>query len=534
MSETLTQLKTYLELIEYIKQYIHFYVFISRSLQDLKTVLLKSKSVDVRKKTYTSKLKLLLTTKEKESFNLLQKAIDRASMLIHFDFDRTLWIDLDKSKKREFDVIVFHLKKELINDIISLRTQIESIMFLSRLLTTVEMNYWSIELKMTALIWIVKKIKHLIKSFKYSILIQIDHFATIDICKQKLITSINFFIRSNIRLIRASQYLFQFSLDVRHKSEKNNIVSDALSRLSSIDVSILEIEYSKLDALFSYNTTLMKINEKFKDRIVRKYAENLKWKKHILLLNNNNKLKKNAFDMFFVQEKNLIYYVNKWNDVKRLCISKNCIKNILNIAHDSDHSEYVKIHDIVTKSWYIHDLIKILRKYIQHCSKCLTCQVKRHKSYKFLQFIDLSSLFFCTITMNFVLALSYSETLDKVITSFNTMLIITNKFFKRILLIAEKSIYSAHDWVNKMIKYLHLADWNYSMIIISDRDSKFLSNLWKSIFKMLQINLLYTTAYHFQTDDSSERTNQTMKVVLRHYLLIIKNSTKWSRIISKF
>ena len=136
--------------------------------------------------------------------------------------------------------------------------------------------------------------------------------------------------------------------------------------------------------------------------------------------------------------------------------------------------------------------------------------------------------------MNFVLTLSHSETLDKVITSFDIMLIITDKFFKRILLIAEKSNYSAHDWVNEMIKYLHIADWDHSMIIISDRDSKFLFDLWKSIFKTLQIDLLYTTAYHFQIDDSSEKTNQTIKVVLRHYLLIMKDSTKWSKIISRF
>ena len=209
ISETLTQLKTYLELIEYIKQYISCYAIIARSLQNLKTVLLKLKSVnvDVRRKVYISKMKLLLITKEKESFNLLQKAISRASMLIHFDLDRTLWIDLNESKKREFDVVIFHFKKRLTNDMISQRSQIQSIMFLSRLLFAAEMNYWSIELKMIALIWVVKKIRHLIKSSKFSIIIQTDHSATIDICKQKLIIFTNSFIRSNIRLIRASQYL---------------------------------------------------------------------------------------------------------------------------------------------------------------------------------------------------------------------------------------------------------------------------------------------------------------------------------------
>ena len=184
--------------------------------------------------------------------------------------------------------------------------------------------------------------------------------------------------------MRASQHLSQFSLDVRHKLEKDNIVSNALSRLTSIDISIFELKYSKFDALhalvhntFSYNTTLVKISENFKKRIVREYIDDFSWKKHALLLDNNDKLKKNVFAMSFILENDLIYHVDQWNDIKRLCISKNCIKDILNIAHDIDHSEYVKTHDMIIKSWYIHDLIKILRKYIQHCSEFLTCQVKK-------------------------------------------------------------------------------------------------------------------------------------------------------------
>ena len=539
MSDTLAKLETYLDLIEYIRQYIHFYVFISRPLQDLKTVLLKSGSVsaDVKKKAYISKTKLLLTFKKENFFNLLQDAISKAFILVHFDLERTLWIDLNESKERRFDIMVFHLKKELINDMISLRTHIEPIMFLSRLLSAAEMNYWPTELKMTALVWIVKKIRHLIESFKFSIVVQIDYSATMNICKQKLITSINSFIRSNIRLVRASQYFSQFSLDVRHKPDKDNIVSDALSRLNNTDMSLSgSNDYSKLNALntFSYNTTLVKMNEDFRKKIIDEYVNDSNWRKHVLLLHKNDQLKKNASDMPFIRKKSLIYYIDQISSVRRLCVPKDCVKNILNIAHENDHSEYVKTHDIIIKSWYIHDLIKLLKKYIQHCSECLICQVKRHKSYESLQFIDSSSLSFHTITIDFVLTLPHSEIFDKVITSFDTMLTITDKFFKRILLIAEKSTYSAHDWANEMIKYLHIADWGYSMIIISDRDSKFLSNLWKSIFKTLQVDLLYTTAYHPQTDDSSERTNQTVKVALRHYLLIMKDSTKWSKIISRF
>ena len=54
------------------------------------------------------------------------------------------------------------------------------------------------------------------------------------------------------------------------------------------------------------------------------------------------------------------------------------------------------------------------------------------------------------------------------------------------------------------------------MVIISDRDKKFLSEHWQAIFFLLEVALLYTTACHLQRDGQSKRTNQTVKIMMRH------------------
>lgn len=64
----------------------------------------------------------------------------------------------------------------------------------------------------------------------------------------------------NVRLIRASQFFRQFYLIVRHKPGKEHIIPDALSRLTWANNSGHNPEYSELDALFVYHTTLMQIN----------------------------------------------------------------------------------------------------------------------------------------------------------------------------------------------------------------------------------------------------------------------------------
>nr|GEY75765.1 putative reverse transcriptase domain-containing protein [Tanacetum cinerariifolium] len=53
------------------------------------------------------------------------------------------------------------------------------------------------------------------------------------------------------------------------------------------------------------------------------------------------------------------------------------------------------------------------------------------------------------------------------------------------------------------------------VLIISDRDSKFTSYLWKSLNKALGTQLDISMAYHRQTDGQSERTIQTLEDMLR-------------------
>nr|GEY24146.1 putative reverse transcriptase domain-containing protein [Tanacetum cinerariifolium] len=55
--------------------------------------------------------------------------------------------------------------------------------------------------------------------------------------------------------------------------------------------------------------------------------------------------------------------------------------------------------------------------------------------------------------------------------------------------------------------------------IISDRDSKFTSRFWRSLQEALGTRLDMSTAYHPETDGQSERTIQTLKDMLRAYVI---------------
>ena len=123
----------------------------------------------------------------------------------------------------------------------------------------------------------VKKVRHLIKSSCIKVIIQTDHSAILDILEQSSITSTSFTIRLKFQLVRPCQFLQQFKSNVQYKPDKEYIILDVLSRLASSNIGTADLFYLKLDALYVYNTILIKIHPKLVFQILAGYDSDLWW-----------------------------------------------------------------------------------------------------------------------------------------------------------------------------------------------------------------------------------------------------------------
>ncbi|KAJ3561342.1 hypothetical protein NP233_g10248 [Leucocoprinus birnbaumii] len=63
--------------------------------------------------------------------------------------------------------------------------------------------------------------------------------------------------------------------------------------------------------------------------------------------------------------------------------------------------------------------------------------------------------------------------------------------------------------------------------IVCDRDKLFLSTFWQEFTSLLDVKVKMSTAFHPQTDGSSERTNKTVNQLLRNY--VTENQEGWVR-----
>ena len=67
--------------------------------------------------------------------------------------------------------------------------------------------------------------------------------------------------------------------------------------------------------------------------------------------------------------------------------------------------------------------------------------------------------------------------------------------------------------------------------IVSDRDVRFTSNFWKTLWRLMGTTLQFSTAFHLQTDGQTEVTNRTLGNLLR--CLVQDNIATWDELLPR-
>ena len=155
-------------------------------------------------------------------------------------------------------------------------------------------------------------------------------------------------------------------------------------------------------------------------------------------------------------------------------------------------------------------MAKWVSEYVATCHGCLRSKSRRHKPYGTLKSIELPTLPWAAISMDFIEGLPMSK-------GYNAILVVVDRMTKSAKFIPCDNKMSVPKLADVYLEHV-FSKHGLPDSIVSDRGSEFASEFWREFTDRLKVKTDLSTAYHPQTDGATERINQTIEHYLRSYI----------------
>ena len=203
-----------------------------------------------------------------------------------------------------------------------------------------------------------------------------------------------------------------------------------------------------------------------------------------------------------------------WKD-DRLWVSQSMITRLIRKAHDlsvNEHSDMNWTLNLLRRSYCWSKMRTTIKHYIRNCYVCHRSKASRDRINELLKSLLIFEQRWQNILLDFIIDLSKSD-------ENNAILTVIDRLSKKRHYIScwsdDEEIFA--EQTVKLLLIWVFRTHELSRSIVFDRDSQFISIVWKSLCLRLDIKMKLFTDYHSQIDDQTERVNQNVKRYLRSY-----------------
>jgi hypothetical protein len=416
------------------------------------------------------------TEKQEAAFTQLKKTVCEAPVLIVPDPNKPYMVVTDASG--------FAIGAALCQDH---GNGLQPCAYISRKMNNHEVNYPVHEQELLAIIHALREWRHYLHGNQFTVVT--DHRSL-----QYLQTQPNL----SARQVRWSEFLQQFDFIVTYRSGKENHVADALSRRPD-------------HHLNSISESTIQVTDTLIQDIKTAYQEDHETK-HLLEKRRNSKYKYTN-DMIYTQDGKL--YVPNNAAIRT---------RILTEAHDipvSGHMGEWKTIARISPHFYWPNMRKTVSDYIKTCEICQRDKASTQLPPGLLQSLEIPNQRWHTVTMDFITKLPVTKN------GYDTIMVVVDKFTKMVHYVPTKEKGLTPDVLAKLFFDSIVKYHGVPKAIVSDRDRRFVSGFWQSLFSTLGTRLKISTAHHPQTDGQTERANRTLEDMLRHY--VDRNQDDWDQ-----
>jgi len=437
--------------------------------------------------------------------------------LAHFDATKTVIIETDAS---DFAIGAIHSQRDNKN-------RLHPVAFHSRKFQPAEINYEIHDRELLAVVDAFKHWRRYCEGAIHQVQVYSDH------------QNLEYFTTTKVlnrRQARWAQELAGIDFRIYYRPGTKNRKPDALSRRSEYRPEKGEVENQPITTVLGKNhfeewlsrtficssaRMALLLERKWWDEFLAKvkeegkkdeaYAQAMKEVVIEELSPKDRKVKE------LREEKELLYRRNL------LWVPRNLIQQIMESEHDTKvagHMGQDKTIELIRRNFWWPKMNERIIDFVRSCPECPQNKATRHQPYGLSSPLELPYTPWQSIAMDYITELLLSEGCDQ-------LWVIIDRFTKmaHFLPLKEKTAMDLAIIFGQEVWKHHGLPTN----IVSDRDSRFTSEVWKEFLQLSGIRPQMSTAFHLQTDGQTERLNQTIEAYLCAF--VSRDQDDWVRLL---
>src|ERR1700726_3361905 len=197
---------------------------------------------------------------------------------------------------------------------------------------------------------------------------------------------------------------------------------------------------------------------------------------------------------------------------------------ILRVRHDhplARHFGQTKTTALVFRDYTWPKLRGFVSDFCKSCTICGRAKAPQHKPYGMLKQLPIPEKLWNSISMDFIEQLPESS-------GFTMILVVVDRFTKQGIFIPMTNEVNSAELACLFILHV-FSKHRVPSHVTSNRGSEFISHFFRSLGKVLDMTLHFTSGYHPEGDGQTERTNQTLEQYLCCYCIYQQDN--WSELL---